>query len=188
MRVKKKFKHIKTIFYLAIILQLPLGIFAQDKMGTQFNRDTLITTARIMMEAVRYCAVITLDTTGHPDVRIMDPFSPDDDMVVWLGTNLNSRKVKQITDDSRVTLYYQAPNEVGYVVIKGQAYMVDDSLKKQTYWKKEWSRFYSENKSNYTLIKVIPDKLEIIDYQHGIFGDPKTWAVPFVKFNPTRSN
>jgi hypothetical protein len=78
MRVKKKFKHINTIFYLAIILQLPLGIFAQENKEPQFNRDTLITTARIMMEAVRYCAVITLDTTGHPDVRIMDPFSPDD--------------------------------------------------------------------------------------------------------------
>jgi general stress protein 26 len=159
--MKNRFKKIETTLYLIVILQFPRMVFAQDKMGTQFNRDTLITTARIMMETVRYCAVITLDTTGHPDVRIMDPFSPDDDMVVWLGTN---------------------------VVIKGQAYMVDASLKKQTYWKKEWSRFYSENKSNYTLIKVIPDKLEIIDYQHGIFGDPKTWAVPFVKFNPTRSN
>ena len=186
--MKNRFKKIETTLYLIVILQFPIMVFAQDKMGTQFNRDTLITTSRIMMETVRYCAVITLDTTGHPDVRIMDPFLPDKDMVVWLGTNLNSRKVKQITEDSRVTLYYQGPNEVGYVVIKGQAYMVDDSIKKQIYWKEEWSRFFSENKSNYTLIKVVPDKLEIIDYQHGIFGDPKTWAVPFVIFNQTRSN
>jgi general stress protein 26 len=153
-------------------------IFAQDKM----ERDSLINAARIMMESVRYCAVITLDTSGHPDARIMDPFLPDENMVIWLGTNFNSRKVKQIINDSRVTLYYQASNEAGYVVIKGQAYIVQDSLKKQTYWKNEWSRFYSENKSNYTLIKVIPEKLEIIDYQHGIFGDSKTWDVPFVKF------
>jgi general stress protein 26 len=186
--MKNRFKKIETTFYFIVILQLPLMVFAQDKMGTQFNRDTLITTARMMMETVRYCAVITLDSTGHPDVRIMEPFSPDDDMLVWLGTNLNSRKVKQITDDSRVTLYYQSPNELGYVVIKGRAYIVEDTLKKHTYWKKEWSRFYSEDKSNYTLIKVIPDKLEIIDYQHGIFGDSKTWAVPFVEFKPSNSN
>ncbi len=188
MRVKKKFKHVKTIFYLFIILQLSLEIFAQDKIETQFNRDTLVTAARKMIETARYCTLITLDDTGQPDARIMDPFSPDDDMVVWLGTNLNSEKIKQITDDSRVTLYYQDPNEAGYVVIKGHSYMVDDSLKKQTYWKKEWSRFYSENKSNYTLIKVIPDKLEIIDYQHGIFGDSKTWAAPFVEFKRSNSN
>lgn len=186
--MKNWFKKIETTFYLIIILQFPLTVFAQDKIGTQFNRDSLVTTARKMIETARYCALITLDTMGHPDVRIMDPFLPDDDMVVWLGTNLYSRKVKQITDDSRVTLYYQSQNEVGYVVIKGQAYIVNDTLKKQTYWKKEWGRFYSENKSNYTLIKVIPNKLEIIDYQHEITGESKTWAVPFVKFNPTRSN
>jgi general stress protein 26 len=186
--MKNRFKKIESTFYLIVILQLPLMVFAQDKMGTQFNRDTLITTARTMMETSRYCALITLDTTGHPDVRTMDPFSPDDNMVVWLGTNLNSRKVKQITNDSRVTLYYQAKNEVGYALIKGLAYIIDDSVKKQTYWKKEWSRFYSESKSNYILIKVIPDKLEIIDYQHGIFGDSKTLAVPFVEFKQNNPN
>jgi len=141
-----------------------------------------------MMEAVRYCALITLDSTGHPDARTMDPFLPDEDMVIWFGTNINSRKVKQINNDSRVTLYYQAPNEAGYVVIKGQAYIVQDSLKKQTYWKKEWGRFYPEDKSNYTLIKVNPEKLEVIDYQHGFFGDSITWDVPFVKFQPGNSN
>jgi general stress protein 26 len=140
------------------------------------------------METVRYCALITIDSTGHPDARIMDPFLPDDNMVIWLGTNINSRKVKQIESDSRVTLYYQAPNEAGYVVIKGQAYIVQDSLKKQTYWKNEWSGFYPEDKSNYTLIKVIPEKLEVINYQHGIFGDSKTWYVPFAKFQPGNLN
>jgi general stress protein 26 len=186
--MKNEFKKIKTTYYLIIMLQFSLIVFAQDKMETQYNRDTLITTARTMMEAVRYCALITLDSTGHPDARIMDPFLPDDNMVIWLGTNINSRKVKQIENDSRVTLYYQAPNEAGYVVIKGQAFIVQDSLKKQMYWKKEWGRFYSEDTSNYTLIKVIPEKLEAIDYHHGIFGDSKTWDVPFVKFQPGNSN
>ena len=180
--MENRFMKIGRAFYLIMILQLPLVIFAQDKTDTQFNRDTLINVSKQMMESARYCALITLDEKGNPDARIMDPFLPDDEMVVWFGTNLNSRKVKQIKNDSRVTLYYQAPNEAGYVLIKGQAYIVDDSLKKQTYWKKEWSGFYSEDKSNYTLIKVIPEKLEILDYQHGITGDSKTWAVPYVEF------
>jgi general stress protein 26 len=181
MKLMKAFKNKIIILILIIILQSPLITFAQEN-ATLYNRDTLITTARKMMETTRYCALITLDTTGHPEVRTLDPFLPDSNMIVWLGTSINSRKVKQIKNDSRVTLYYPAQNAAGYVVIKGQAYIVQDSSKKQTYWKKEWSRFYPEDKSNYTLIKVIPEKLEVIDYQHGIFGDSKTMAVPFVKF------
>jgi len=173
-------------FYLIMILQLPLVIFAQDKIDTQFNRDTLINVSKQIMGSARYCALITLDEKGNPDARIMDPFLPNDEMVIWFGTNLNSRKVKQIKNDSRVTLYYQEPNEAGYVLIKGQAYIVDDILKKQKYWKKEWSGFYSEDKSNYTLIKVIPEKLEILDYQHGITGDSETWAAPSINFKSSK--
>jgi general stress protein 26 len=181
MKLMKAFKNKIIILILIIILQSPLITFAQEN-AALYNRDTLITTEIKMMETTRYCALITLDTTGHPEVRTLDPFLPDSNMIVWLGTSINSRKVKQIKNDSRVTLYYPAQNAAGYVVIKGQAYIVQDSSKKQTYWKKEWSRFYPEDKSNYTLIKVIPEKLEVIDYQHGIFGDSKTMAVPFVKF------
>ena len=185
--MKEWIKNHQIIFIFVILLQSPLITFAQEN-GTLYDRDTLITTARIMMEATRNCALITLNSTGYPDARTMEPFSPDSNMVVWLGTSINSRKVKQIKNDPRVTLYYPAQNAAGYVVIKGQAYIVQDSLKKQIYWKKEWSRFYSEDKSEYTLIKVIPEKLEVIDYQHGIFGDSKTLGVPFVKFQPGKSN
>ena len=184
--MKEFIKNHQIICIFVILIQSPLITFAQEN-GVLYDRDTLITTARIMMETTRNCALITLDTTGHPDVRTLDPFLPDSNMVVWLGTSINSRKVKQINNDSRVTLYYPARNAAGYVVIKGRAYIVQDSLKKQTYWKKEWARFYPEDKSNYTLIKVIPEKLEVIDYQHGIFGDSKTMAVPFVKFQPSKS-
>jgi general stress protein 26 len=187
MRLSKILKNIKINFILVIILQFSPIIFAQEN-ESNFNRDTIITAARKMMETARYCALITLDETGHPTARTMDPFLPEDNMVVWLGTNINSKKVQEIKNDSRVTLYYQSPNEVGYVLIKGHAFLVDDTLMKQKFWKNEWSRFYSKEKSNYTLIKIIPDKLEIIDYQHGISGDIKTWTAPYVKFDIIKSN
>ena len=155
-------------------------IYAQENQSAQYDRDTLITAARNMMMTKRYCALITLDESGQPQARTMDPFPPEESLVVWLGTNLNSRKVKEIRNDSRTTLYYDNPNGAGYVVLKGHASLVDDPEKKNLYWKKEWERFYSDQRTNYILIKVVPDELEILDYKHGITGDSKTWAVPTV--------
>ncbi len=152
MKLIKSFKNRIIILILIIILQSPLITFAQEN-AAAYNRDTLITTAKKMMETTRYCALITLNTTGDPDARTMEPFSPDSNMVVWLGTSIDSRKVKQIKNDSRVTLYYQARNAAGYVVIKGQAYIVQDSLKKQTYWKKEWVYFIQRINPNILLLK-----------------------------------
>ena len=112
----------------------------------------------------------------------MDPFPPTKNMTVWLGTNINSRKVSEIHNDSRVTLYYEAPNGGGYVVIQGNAFLIDDPDNKEKYWKEEWDAFYPDKNSTFTLIKVVPKKLEIIYYKHGISSSSKTWTVPHLEF------
>jgi general stress protein 26 len=180
--MNKNFHTLKTSLYFLLTLQLTLPLIAQERLNPKFNRDTLLTAAKNMIEVIPYCTLITLDTTGHPAARIMDPFSPEENMVIWLGTNKNSRKVQEIKKDSRVTLFYEAPNGVGYVLIKGNAYLVDDPLKKKTYWKNEWDKFYTDQKEEYKLIKVVPFRLEILDFKNGIIGDSKSWAVPYVEF------
>jgi general stress protein 26 len=178
----KNMKSIECLITLLIIV-IPLKMLAQNVQSPSYDPDTLITAAREIMQSARYCALITLDKSGHPQVRTMDPFPPEDDMVVWLGTNLKSRKVKEIQNDPRTCLYYEAPDGSGYVVLKGHAFLFDDRKRKQKYWKEEWSEFYSDRKANYTLIKIIPDIIEVVDYRHGIVSKSETWAVPFVKIN-----
>ena len=173
---------IGSIIFFVIILLCPLRIWAQDTEAPNYERDTLISAAKEIMGAARYCALITLDKSGYPQVRTMDPFLPDQDMIVWLGTNKNSRKVSEIRNDSRVTLYYEAPKGNGYAAIQGIAYLTDDPEKKEKYWKEEWAGFYPDKKSTYTLIKVIPKKLEIIYFKRGITGAPETWTVPHIEF------
>ena len=103
-------------------------------------------------------------------------------MKTWLGTNKDSRKVREIRNDSRVTLYYNAPNGSGYAVIQGNAYLIVDPEKTEKYWKEEWEEFYPDKNATYMLIKVIPERLEVISYMHGITGSTATWAVPSADF------
>ncbi len=156
---------------------------AQDDDGQQ-ALDSLVSAARALMQAAEYCALITLDSSGRPQVRTMDPFAPDDDMIVWLGTHRRSRKVEQIGNDPRVALYYEAPGGAGYVAVSGTARLVDDPSEKARRWKEEWKQFYVAAESDYILIEVRPDVLEIVDYSRGIVGDPETWRVPSVRFVP----
>jgi general stress protein 26 len=182
--MKKSVKNgsLERIVFSVFILSGSLGIWAQDTALPYFERDTMISAAKEIMETTRYCALITLDKSGHPQARTMDPFPPENDMIVWLGTNINSRKVQEINSDSRVTLYYEAPNGTGYVVIQGNAYLVDDPEEVLVYWKEEWDTFYPDKDSTYTLIKVVPKKLEIVDYMHGITSSSKTWKAPQIEF------
>ena len=150
--------------------------------GEQHASDSLLTAARAIIEAADYCALITLDESGRPQVRTMDPFAPDDGMVVWFGTRRGSRKVEHIRRDPRVTVYYEAAGGAGYVSISGIAHLVEDPSEKAGRWKEGWEEFYEDPESDYLLIEVRPEVLEIIDYSRGIVGDRDTWRVPSVQF------
>ncbi len=116
-------------------------------------------------------------------VRVMDPFPPESDFIVWFGTNPKSRKVSQIKKNPNVTLYYLEKDASGYVVIHGIAQLVNDQKEKEKRWKNEWDAFYPNKSESYLLIKVSPISMEVISYKHGIVGDSLTWQPPFVVFD-----
>jgi general stress protein 26 len=112
----------------------------------------------------------------------MDPFPPDSDMTIWMGTNRKTRKVTDIERDSRVTLYFYSSDAVGYVTVTGRARLVDDVEEKAMRWKAEWEAFYQDRASDYLLIRVTPERLELVDYSREMVGDPDTWEPLFVEF------
>ena len=67
-------------------------------------------------------------------------------------------------------------------MIHGIAQLVDDTEKKEEYWKEEWQTFYPNKEENYLLIKVSPEWMEIVSETRGILGDDKTWEPQKVIF------
>lgn len=168
-----------VIFF--FVLAIPEKTTAQEKSPTK-NRAQIIQAARTIIDSTRYCALITVDSTGQAHARAMDPFPPDEDMVIWLGTNPKSRKVNEIRYNPKVTLYYMDPSGAGYVTIIGTASLVDDPSEKSRRWKEEWDEFYKNQGENYLLIQVVPNKLEVVSYKHDLTGDSVTWKAPEIEF------
>lgn len=158
------------------------GVDAQK--APHIDRQTLISSAREIMETARNCALITRDSAGRARARTMDPFSPDENMVVWFGTNANSSKVADIRRHPRVTLYYFDRESGAYVTIYGIARLVNDRAEKAKRWKEEWTNFYPDREKTYLLIAVTPERLEVVSEKKGILGDARTWKPPTVTFRP----
>jgi general stress protein 26 len=131
--------------------------------------------AREVMQAARYCTLVTLDEIGHAQARTMDAFAPEADFTVWMATNPRSRKVSQIRKHPRVTLHYFDPASMGTVTLFGVARLVDDTAEKSRRWKEELKAFYADRDAGYLLIAVTPERLEILSPRHGIENDPVTW-------------
>ena len=150
----------------------------------QFSRDALISAAREIMSTTRYCALITTDRNGRAHARTMDAFAPETDMTVWLATNPRSRKVAEIRRNPRVTLYYFDRESAGYVTIYGTARLVNEKREKARRWKDDWKAFYPDRDKSYLLIKVTPERLEVVNVNKGVVGVSPTWQPLSVDFKP----
>ena len=174
----------KCIRYIFLIyLFIPYMAICQNAETKDSQNLKLKEAAREIMTSASNCALISLDQEGRPRVREMDPFPPEKDFTVWFGTNPESRKVNQIKNDPRVTLYYLDNDGSGYVMIHGKAQLDDDVKEKEKRWKVDWEAFYPNYPKDYLLIKVTPEWMEVVSYAYGIVGDPVTWEPPIVKFD-----
>ncbi len=160
----------------------PLAAQLPAAQGPAPDRAKILETARTIMAKSVFCAFITIGADGQPQARTVQPFAPDAGMVVWIGTNPQTRKIAEIKKDPRVTLYYYA--DMGYVTLIGRAARIEDPAEKQARWNDAWSGLYKDTfrGDDYTLIRVAPVRLEIISFGDGMVGDPKTWKPVSIEF------
>lgn len=148
------------------------------------DRAQVLKAAREIMQAARYCVLVTLGEDGHPQARIMDPFLPEGDMTIWAATNSLTRKVGEIKKDPRVTLVYFDSAKMAYVTLLGTAALVSNAGEKAKHWKDEWAKIYKDGSRSdeYLLIRIKPTRLEISSAAHGLNNDPKTWKPVIIEF------
>ena len=166
-------------FVVACIYLVSIPASAQTQ-PSSFPKDTLIKAAREIMLSTHFCALVTIDSTGLPQVRTMNPFPLKDDMVIWFATGRKSRKVKDMRRNPNVCVYFaDHKNASGYVTINGKAEVIDDKellvKMKRDYWESipNWQDIF-------VLIKITPVTMDVTNYARGVAGDPETSRAPRV--------
>lgn len=165
------------VFILFAVLQYSI-LSGQSTAG----RDTILAAAHEIIRETTYCALVTLDSTGQPQIRTMNPFPANDELITWFATSRTSRKVGEIKKNPKVSVYYSDHTSAkGYVAISGIAEVIDDRdllLKmKRDYWTNipNWETIF-------VLIKIVPKRLEVINYKHGLNNEPGTFRAPSILF------
>lgn len=159
--------------FMSLLTLLSFKASAQNQQSS-IPYDTLMQAAREIMTAAPFCALVTVDSTGQPQVRTMNPFPLEDEMVIWFATSRKSRKVSEIIKNPKVSVYFADHTSAkGYVNITGSAMIIDNKelliKMKRAYWENipNWQ-------DRFVLIKITPKALDVINYNRGISGDPET--------------
>jgi general stress protein 26 len=174
--MKKKFTPGTICGLILFSAFFPSNLWSQSSV----NRDTLLVAAREIINETTYCALVTIDSTGQPQVRTMNPFPANDELITWFATSRTSRKVREIKNNPKVCVYYADHlTAKGYVNITGTAEVLDDKelliKMKRDYWENipDWQNIF-------VLIKIVPKTIEVINYRHGLNNDPESFRAPFI--------
>ena len=172
----------RKLLQLFFVCCFVFNVKAQQIKNTSLSKTLLMKSAKEIMNSTGTCALITQDEKGVSRVRMMDPFTPEEDLTLWFGTNPKSRKTTQIKNNNNVTVYYRDKDDSGYVMIYGKAELIHNQKSKNKYWKNTWKSFYPNKKESYVLIKVTPIRMEIVSPKRNIIGSTETWEPPTLLF------
>jgi general stress protein 26 len=138
------------------------------------DTQKLLDITRTILEACEFCFMITLAKNGQPNARLIQPFEPEKDFTVWIGTSPETRKVDEIVADKRCTLAYQGNNGQGYVTLIGTATLDNSREARVGHWRGEWDAFYGGGPEgdDYVMVKFVPDRIELMDMGRDVAPEP----------------
>ena len=138
--------------------------------------------ARGIISRAYFGSLITVDKDGNAKARLMEPFAPEKNFVIYLATNPKSRKVQEIQKHQQATLHYIDEPRTGYVSLYGKINIVTNDSIKKAHWKNGWERFYPNKSDGYMLLKFTPDYLEVISIRDSLTGNKENWQPARVDF------
>lgn len=138
------------------------------------HTEQMLSIARAIMKEADYCFFMSHGESGEINARLMHPFEPDGEFNIWLGASPNSRKVREILRQNRVTLAFINPRSTAYVTMVGTAGIDSTAELKRKYWRSYWSDMYpgGPDTNEYVLIKVVPERLEFMNFANAALPQP----------------
>ncbi len=140
----------------------------------KMTAEQLLDAARGLIKQTEYCFFVTQSGDGHPHARLMQPYDPEKDFTFYFGASPNSRKVRELHGQSKVSLAFFSAQETAYVTLLGTATTTDDPDLCRKYWRANWNDLFpgGPESSNYILIKFIPERIEMMNYAHQAMPQP----------------
>lgn len=169
---------------------------ATDSLYLASDREQLLQAARLLMESDENMALVTVDGNGQPRVRTVrafladvDPADPRASMTVWVMTRDSTRKVDQIRNHPRVSLYFNDDANVSYLTVMGTASIHTDprhpaiqSILARPALEGYADYFWPEFPKGFVMLEIKPNWIEFME-QHKAKPQHETWRPQAIVFD-----
>jgi general stress protein 26 len=128
--------------------------------------------ARTITRRKKHCLLATRSADGI-GARVLQPWRPDDEFTVWLGTDPSSRKADELRTCARASLAYQDDRHQACVVLVGEALLVTDPEVCRRRFMPMWRAFFPEGpEKGFVTVRFTTERIELIDFSRHVTPEP----------------
>jgi general stress protein 26 len=105
---------------------------------------------------------------------MVQPIMEPETFTIWLGTNPALRKVREIEENSNVTLAFGSDSSNANLIIYGQAQIVQDVSIRKKHWINSWILFFPHGPKgdDFVSIKIEIREMELMSFKENIVPEP----------------
>ena len=98
----------------------------------------------------------SLERFPHP-AKVISEYD-DEPFTVYISTNTSSVKMKQITKNNKVAIYFAIPDDFKGIMLQGEIEILDDRELKKNIWIDDWKIYYPQGYTDpdFTMLKMKP--------------------------------
>lgn len=144
-----------------------------------------------LMASSEMAYLTTIGADWYPQTRAMENLrrkekfpslidlfaSHQDDFLVLFFTNTSSKKVAQVRENPKVSVYYCRPREYRGLMLGGEAEVIMDEELKTTLWQPGWELYCPAGPTDpdYAILSLVP---QFGTYYHNLTWGHLTWDLP----------
>ena len=138
------------------------------------NLKNVLDTALEMMKHSKYCFLITNTKSKWPHARMVQPIIDLKNFEIWLGTNPNLRKIKEINENPYVTVAFYSNSENANLIVYGKAVVETGIRERVKHWIGSWKLFFPNGPGgdDFVSIRIEPHELELMNFKKYLVPEP----------------
>jgi general stress protein 26 len=119
------------------------------------DRASNVASVAKLMADIDLCMLTTIADGGVFHARPMSNNGEVEfDGDLWFFSNADTRKVREITADPRVSVSFQAPERGLWLALEGRGEIVRDAAKKKQLWLKELERWFEHGPEDESIVLI----------------------------------
>lgn len=109
----------------------------------------------------------TNDDEGYPNIKAMLNLLNDGMKTIWFSTNTSSKRVAQILNDKRASVYYVDQDNFTGLMLIGDMEALQDEISRKKLWSEGCEKYYPQGiyDPDYSVLKFTAKKA---NFYHGL--------------------